>query len=196
METFWSVVGLAVFLAVAFGIGFLVNKVKNAKFARAWAPLRPVIEGSAVVEDGGGAATSWLTGTYQGLPVVARMNPEKNLYSDDGGPRFNEFSVAVRDLKGEHDWTFEMRGKPEPGRSPWVVTAESTALAQRLERAGIESRLPGLGYPKITFRRQTGLLEYVVDVTPSLVPTPELFRQALDFLVWLAAAHRDAASAA
>ena len=70
METFWSVVGLAVFLAVAFGIGFLVNKVKNAKFARAWAPLRPVIEGSAVVEDGGGAATSWLTGTYQGLPLM------------------------------------------------------------------------------------------------------------------------------
>lgn len=183
METFFSVVGLAAFLAFCYGAGLLLNKFKNAKFVRAWAPLVPVLEKAEVVEDGGGAASSWLTGTYQGHLAVACMTPERR--QGESGPRFNEFSVSLRQVKGTHDWTFALRPSPEPGKSPWQMTAGSTALAQRLERAGIEAGLPGLGFPKVTYRQGTELLEYKIDITPAVVPTPELFARTLDFLVWL-----------
>lgn len=188
-DTVLSVVGLAVFLVLAYGVGILLSRFKNARFSKAWAPLQPLIDGK-IVDDGGGAATSWLTGTYQGYQVQARMSPQRNL--GEAGRRFNDFSVALAQVKGEQDWTFAGRPSPEPGKSPWRVTADTTAVAQRLERAGIENMLPGLGYPKVSFRQQSGLLEYQVDVTPALVPTPELFARTLQFLVWLEGVNREA----
>ena len=188
-DTVLSVMGLAVFLMLAYGVGVLLSRFKNARFRKAWASLQILIDGK-VVDDGGGAATSWLTGTYQGYQVQARMAPQRN--SGETGPRFNDFAVALAQVKGEQDWTFSVRSSPEPGKSPWRVTADTTAVAQRLERAVIENMLPGLGYPKISFRQQSGLLEYQVDVTPALVPTPELFARTLQFLVWLEGVNREA----
>lgn len=188
-DTVLSVMGLAVFLVLAYGVGVLLSRFKNARFRKAWAPLQALIDGK-VVDDGGGAATSWLTGTYQGYQVRARMAPQRN--SGETGPRFNDFAVALAQVKGEQDWTFSVRSSPEPGKSPWRVTADTTAVAQRLERAVIETMLPGLGYPKVSFRQQSGLLEYQVDVTPALVPTPELFARTLEFLVWLEGVNREA----
>ena len=188
-DTVLSVMGLAVFLMLAYGVGVLLSRFKNARFRKAWAPLQALIDGK-VVDDGGGAATSWLTGTYQGYQVRARMSPQRNL--GVAGRRFNDFAVALAQVKGEQDWTFAGRPSPEPGKSPWRVTADTTAVAQRLERAVIENMLPGLGYPKVSFRQQSGLLEYQVDVTPALVPTPELFARTLEFLVWLEGVNREA----
>ena len=188
-DTVLSVMGLAVFLMLAYGVGVLLSRFKNARFRKAWAPLQALIDGK-VVDDGGGAATSWLTGTYRGYQVQARMAPQRN--SGETGPRFNDFAVALAQVKGEQDWTFSVRSSPEPGKSPWRVTADTTAVAQRLERAVIETMLPGLGYPKVSFRQQSGLLEYQVDVTPALVPTPELFARTLEFLVWLEGVNREA----
>ena len=192
-DTVLSVIGLAVFLVLAYGVGILLSRFKNARFLKAWAPLQALIDGK-VVNDGGGAATSWLTGTYRGYQVQARMSPQRNL--GVAGRRFNDFAVALAQVKGEQDWTFARRPSseraPEPGKSPWLVTADTTAVAQRLERAVIENMLPGLGYPKISFRQQSGLLEYQVDVTPALVPTPELFARTLQFLVWLEGVNREA----
>ena len=188
-DTVLSVMGLAVFLMLAYGVGVLLSRFKNARFRKAWAPLQALIDGK-VVDDGGGAATSWLTGTYRGYQVQARMAPQRN--SGETGPRFNDFAVALAQVKGEQDWTFSVRSSPEPGKSPWRVTADTTAVAQRLERAVIETMLPGFGYPKVSFRQQSGLLEYQVDVTPALVPTPELFARTLEFLVWLEGVNREA----
>ena len=186
-----SAIGLAIFLVVAYVVGGWLNRFKNAKFRRAWAPLLPLLQDAKVVDDGGGAATSWLTGTYRGHHVQAWMTPQRNLYSgESGGARFNDFALSLANLKGEQDWDFQFRSTPEPGKSPWRVTADTTALAQRLERAGIESQLPGLGFPKITFQRQGGLLQYQVDVTPALVPPPDAFRRTLDFLIWMADVNR------
>ena len=188
-DTVLSVMGLAVFLVLAYGVGVLLSRFKNARFRKAWAPLQALIDGK-VVDDGGGAATSWLTGTYRGYQVQARMSPQRNL--GVAGRRFNDFAVALAQVKGEQDWTFSVRSSPEPGKSPWRVTADTTAVAQRLERAVIETMLPGLGYPKVSFRQQSGLLEYQGDVTPALVPTPELFARTLEFLVWLEGVNRAA----
>jgi hypothetical protein len=182
-ETVLSVIGLAVFLVLAYFIGATVSRFKNARFRKAWAPLMPMLEGAIIADDGGGASASWLTGTYGGHRVQARMNPERN--SGETGPRFNDFSVALADVPGEQDWTFEFRASVAPGKSPWLVSAGSTAVAQRLERAGIEARLPGLGYPTVTYRTGTRTIEYRVDITPSLAPSPDQFKRTLEFLAWL-----------
>ena len=50
----------------------------------------------------------------------------------------------------------------------------------------------GVRLSKDSFRQQSGLLEYQVDVTPALVPTPELFARTLQFLVWLEGVNREA----
>jgi hypothetical protein len=188
-DTVLGVIILAIFLPVVYVAGRWVNRFKNARFHQAWAPLVPLIDGK-VVDDGGGAASSWMTGTYRGQKVQARMTPARAV--DEDGPRFNDFSVAVAEVDGEHDWSFAFRSGPAPGKSPWRVTAGSTAVAQRLERAGIEARLPGLGYPKVTFTRASRLLEYQVDVTPSIVPTAEQFKATLEFLIWLNGINREA----
>lgn len=76
----FGVVVLAIFLVVVFALGFLISRFKNARFEKEWQPLVPLINGK-VVNDGGGAATSWLTGTYQGKSVYASMIPKRNRYS-------------------------------------------------------------------------------------------------------------------
>jgi hypothetical protein len=114
------------------------------------------------------------------------MTPERNLYSGESGPRYNDFAMSIENVQGAHDWTFEFDAPV------WRVKADTTAVAQRLERAGIQEHLPGLGFPKVTYRRSTKLIEYQVDITPSLVPNPALFVRTLDFLIWLEGVNREA----
>jgi hypothetical protein len=64
------------FLIAVFAAGFVISRFKNRRFTAAWAPLVPII-GGKVVDDGGGAATSWLTGTFQGRSVHAVMIPNR-----------------------------------------------------------------------------------------------------------------------
>ena len=75
-DTLLGGIALAAFLVLVFGAGVVLNKWKNARFRQAWAPLVPIINGK-VEDDGGGAASSWLAGTYQGQPVYARMTPAR-----------------------------------------------------------------------------------------------------------------------
>ena len=185
-DTLFGVIALAIFLVVVFAIGILVNRIKNARFALTWGPLIPLINGK-VEENGGGAASSWLTGTYGGHKVYAQMIPGRKL--SEGSQPFNDFAMGVREVPGHDDWKFEFRGHGSP---PWQVTAGSTAIAQRLERVNISEHLPGLGYPKISYRKSTGQLEYQVDITPAKVPTPEQFVRTLDFLIWLADVNKQA----
>src|SRR5689334_20548661 len=87
-----GIVVLVPFLILCFVLGKAIATLKNARFTKAWAPLVPVIQGT-VVHDGGGASTSWLTGTWQGRKVQASMTPGRNRYSGESGSRYNEFGV-------------------------------------------------------------------------------------------------------
>lgn len=66
--------GLILFLAVIFVAGYFLYKFKNARLTNAWGPLVSLVNGK-VVGDGGGGTSSWLSGTYQGRPVVAKLAP-------------------------------------------------------------------------------------------------------------------------
>ena len=182
----FGAVVLVIFLIFVFVLGWLINKFKNARFAKAWASLQPIINGK-VHEDGGGAATSYLVGTYQGWQVQASMMPNRNMYSGESGHYYNHFDVALLGVPGKQDWSFEYHAPIMGfGKSGWHVETKDQALAERLERANLIAALAGMGQPKIIYQQRNGLLKYEADITPLEVPTPEMFQKKLEILLWLA----------
>jgi hypothetical protein len=197
-DMIFGAVGLVIFLALVFAAGLLLSKFKNARFAKAWGPLQSVVNGT-VTGDGGGAATSWLTGTYRGAKVRASMTPGRNR-SSEGGDKYNYFDVALLDLPGARDWDV-IYGTAFLGfgRSGWHVKAEDEMLAESLRGAGVVEMtasfgtphtLGGVGLPTVSYRRREQTLRFSEDVTPQWAPTPEQFRERLDFLLHLAEVNR------
>ena len=106
-ETWDMIVGAAIlipFLILVFAAGLVLNKFKNGRFTRAWGPLVPIINGT-VIQDGGGAATSWLTGTYRRRKVRASMVPNRNRYSGESGHTYNYFDIEIQDVPGGQGWS-------------------------------------------------------------------------------------------
>ena len=68
---------LVPFLAFIFVAGYFIYQFKNRQLTSAWGPLVGLVNGK-VVGDGGGGASSWLSGTFQGRPVVAKLAPNPN----------------------------------------------------------------------------------------------------------------------
>lgn len=85
---------LVIFLIFVFAAGFLLNRFKNRRFHQAWLPLVPLLNGK-IIDDGGGAATSWLSGTYRGQPVRAAMIPNRT-YSNGSTISTPAFSKSRR----------------------------------------------------------------------------------------------------
>ncbi len=177
---------LAIFLVFIFLAGMLISRFKNARFAKAWTPLAPLI-GGKVVEDGGGAATSWLTGTWRGRRVVASMTPNRNLYSGESGHRYNHFDVALLDVPGGRDWKIEYQTAILGfGQTGWRIVTRDKALEDRLNASGILFAVSNFGSPEIAYSARDGKLQYSDDVTPQWIPTPERFQQELELLLTLA----------
>lgn len=165
---------LVLFLAFCFAAGKVLSGFKNARFTKAWSPLVPIIDGT-VVHDGGGAATSWLVGTWQGRKVQASMSPGRNLYPE-GGMKFNEFGVELLDVPGGQDWRIA---------NSRIEIAEP-ALRQRLEASGILLMIQAFGAPAVSYSRSQKKLSYSEDAGSRWIPTPEHFRAELDLLLRLA----------
>jgi hypothetical protein len=176
---------LAVFMVFVFALGFLVNRFKNSGFRKAWAPLIPMIQGK-VVEDGGGAATSWLSGTYRGRKVVASMTPSRNRYSGESGSRYNYFDVALLDVPGGQDWQIEYKTAILGfGQTGWRVLTKDKALEDRLNASGILITIPNFRPDEVLYRARERKLLFAEDVTPQWIPTPERFQQELELLLAL-----------
>src|SRR5689334_22524567 len=106
LSDFWlGVIVLIPFMVGVFTLGWLINRFKNRRFTVAWRPLVPVI-GGRVVEDGGGAATSWLTGTFEGRRVYGSMIPDRN-QGTESGLKYHYFEAALQDVPGRVDWRVE-----------------------------------------------------------------------------------------
>lgn len=167
-------VGLVIFLVFVFAAGKVLIGFKNARFTKAWAPLVPIINGT-VIHDGGGAATSWLVGTWQGRKVQASMSPGRNLYPE-GGTKFNEFGVELLDVPGGQDWRFEEAR----------ITMADPALRQRLEASGILLMLQAFGSPIVSYSRSQKKLSLSEDAGSRWTPTPEHFEAEIGLLLRLA----------
>lgn len=177
---------LAIFLVFVFLAGWVLNRFKNSGFRKAWAPLIPMIQGR-VVEDGGGAATSWLTGTYRGRRVVASMTPNRNRYSGESGPRYNHFDVTLLDVPGGQDWRIEHQTAILGfGQTGWRVLTKDKALEDRLNASGILFTVANSGVEEVLYSARERKLLFAEDVTPQWTSTPERFQQELELLLTLA----------
>ena len=164
---------LVIVLICAYWVGGLLSRWKNARFARAWAPLVPVINGT-ITNDGGGAATSWLTGMYAGHQVRASITPDRNRYSEQTGPRYNYFDVALLDVQGRQDWSI---------RSKNIVADD--VLEERLRESGIVAMLTSIGSPEARYNARQQTLQISLEVTSGWAPMPESFQAYLNLLLRL-----------
>src|SRR5262245_47559054 len=169
------------FLVVVFIAGKILSDFKNRRFTRAWAPLVPILKGT-ITHDGGGAVTSWLTGTYRGRRVSASMVPGRNMYSGESGFTYNSFEIAFLDLPGAQDWAALVK-TPPLGQARWHIAADDKALEERLRAAGVIALVERLGAPKVTYQRREDRLLFSEDAGPLWVPTPERFQEELEVLL-------------
>ena len=191
----FGVAGLAVALPVFWAVGRLVARVRNARFARAWAPLLPLVDGTLGFDTTG--SSSALTGRYRGAGVQATMAPKvppdwglgRTVLGAHVGVHRNGFLLTLRGIAGHSDWWVTYPDRvPLLGSDAYAVHADDPALVARLERAGVvalaERLEPALW---IRYSAAAATLTLREDVEPRWVPRPERFQAALDVLTTLAA---------
>ena len=191
-DMLYGAIGLVIFLVVAFIAGYFLYKFKNARLTSAWGPLVGLVNGK-VVGDGGGAASSWLSGTYQGRPVVAKLAPDLNQH-EDGGSKYNYFDVALTGVPGRHNWAVDYRRSVlGVGQSGWRVETKDGALQAALAAAGVTDLVAPFGQPPqhfhlppVQYSRGEQTLRYRADLSPALAPTPQQFGQMVELLARLA----------
>jgi hypothetical protein len=181
-------IGVAILVPFLFAIylaGKVLYKFKAARFIKAWAPLVPVIDGK-VTNDGGGAATSWLSGIYQGNTVQASMVPNRNRYTGQTGHRYNYFEVELQNVAGQHDWDIVYRAAVLGfGDTGWHIETADKTLEQCLQNAGVDTRAAALKPIRIAYKSRQSTLTLSEEVTPRWAPTPERFREEIEFLIGL-----------
>lgn len=186
-DTVLGTIILTVFLASVFAVGWVLYRIKNAALARAWTTLLPLVEGAAITGDGGGAATTWLSGSYQGHKIQASSSPDVAKYPEESGHSANRFTAALLEVPGAHD--FRITSAPtlgQFGRGSWRVDADDAGLQATLTAAGVIALVCAFGDLEIFYDRRERMLRFVEDVRPMRVPPPERFRQELDMLIELA----------
>lgn len=191
-DMLFGAVGLVIFLVVVFIAGYFLYKFKNARLTKAWGPLVGLVNGQ-IVGDGGGAASSWLTGVYRGRPIAAKIAPDLNKY-EDGGAHYNYFDVALREVPGKSDWTAGYdRAFLGMGQSGWQVKAKDAVLEAALRAADVAALVAPFGETpahfvgwSLDYSAREQLLRYKTDITPQVVPTPQQFTAMLDMLLAVA----------
>lgn len=190
-DMLFGAIVLAIFLVFVFIFGYLLYRFKNARLTNAWGPLVSQVNGK-VAGDGGGGATSWLTGNYRGHNVQASMVPNRNMYSgDEGGGRYHYFDVALAGVSGGHDWSVQFdRAILGVGQTGWRVHTKNPALQAALEAADVVSLVAPLGEPPqhlagptLEYNSRTKLLRYAADNGATWTPTPQLFTGQLEMLI-------------
>jgi hypothetical protein len=186
----FGVAVLAVVLPLLYVAGRLIARVKNWWFARTWAPLMPLLRGATITADQGIAVTSWLSGSYRDVQVVASMTP--NVAHQYGSkPNGNRFTAAVRDVPGRQDWSIAWSvGLPFVGSAKWSVNSTDSALEARLADGGVIAMIEQFGRATVRYQSHDQTLEWGAYIEPLVILPPETFRRVLDALIDLASVSR------
>lgn len=196
-DMLFGIIVLVIFLAIVFVGGYFLYKFKNSRLTKAWGPLVHIVDGK-VVGDGGGGATSWLVGTYKGRKVQAAMTPNRNVYSStgdmDSSASYNDFEVALADVKGKQDWNVTyVRKIMGMGKEGWRVQSADPSVQAGLDAAGVIPLVAPFGIPTshitlptLEFNRREELLRYRYDAGSSWTPSPQVFVEHLEMLLQLA----------
>ena len=187
-DTLSGVLYVAGLLFVAYWIGKLLGWVRKKRFANAWRPLVPLVNG-IFTSEATISETSVLTGMYAGYPVRAYMAPGSNRshYSKE---RYNYFEVQLLHQPGKLDWRVNYQTSVLGlGKQGWQIQA-SPALADGLEQQGVLGQIRALGTPIVHYTQQQESLLLSEDVTPAWAPSPQHFKQQLELLLYLARVNR------
>ncbi|HEY0603142.1 MAG TPA: hypothetical protein VGD58_09535 [Herpetosiphonaceae bacterium] len=189
-DLFFGAIILIIFLIFVFGLGFLISKFKNVRFAKAWTPLISII-GGTVRDDNGGSASSFLVGNYQGRTVRATMAPQLNRYSESGS-YYNYFDVTIAGVPGKQNWQLKYNTPILGfGSTGWEIVADDAALQQRLQARGVIDLIERLGATPIftqstlDYNARNSALLFREEVT-GWIPEPDRFKQQLETLLQLA----------
>lgn len=195
-DTLLGVCSLSIFIPFIIVMGYFIYKFKNARLTNAWGPLVALVNGK-VVGDGGGGTSSWLSGTYQGRPVVAKLAPNLNESTTDGtssGVKYNYFDVALTGVRGRQQWAVDYSyGVLGLGRTGWHIQTKDSALQAALEAAGVIDLVANFGrpphhlhQPPIEYSRSEESLRYRADIAPAVALTPQQFELVVALLIRLA----------
>ncbi|MGV3708850.1 MAG: hypothetical protein ACO1Q7_08410 [Gemmatimonas sp.] len=170
---------LAVFLVIVFVLGFLLNRFKNRRFRNAWMPLASLLTDVRITEDGGGAATSWLSGKFHGRLVHASMSPDvaQHSFTTNKG---NHFSIIVPDVVAGESWFAEYApATPLLRKQGWTITTESRATHDAIERSEILPLVQSLGYGSLRYNAGRRQLVWQELIEPLWVLPPAQFTVAV-----------------
>lgn len=191
-----GICGLAVFLVVIVIAGILFYKFQNSRLTSAWGPLVGLVNGQ-VTGDGGGGTSSWLSGIYQGRPVVAKLAPNVNESTTDSsstGVKYNYFDVALTGVPGQHNWAVDYsRSVLGLGQSGWRIETKDSALQAALAAAGVTDLVASFGQPPqhfhlspVQYSRSEQTVRYRADISPAVAPSADQFGQMVALLARLA----------
>ncbi|PLS79245.1 MAG: hypothetical protein CYG59_14250 [Chloroflexi bacterium] len=180
MDTILIFVGAIVFIAAIAVLVVVYLKKANAKYAQLWAPLAGFVSGTS--------KGSKLTGTFNSMPVQARINA----VSDDNSTDYFYELVLTPGAQGK-DWSLSYTGDKllGMGAKSWHVKTKDDGLKQRLA----ESVLPTLeqwpSFPEITYKAKGGTLKYAIKVKSMYaIPGLDEFKQELELLARLGEINR------
>lgn len=159
----------------------LIRKPKD-RYGKRWEPLAAII--------GGSAQGSRLKGSYQGLPIMARIGGE----GDETPNYFYEVTVTLG--PAPKDWALSFTGEKflGSGTKAWRIKSKDDDLRTRLADAGAVAAVQDWpNHPEITFKGKTGTLHYWQRASGMYdLPSVEAFQAQLELLAKLSAMNRQA----
>jgi hypothetical protein len=176
-----TIAATAVIILIGLGAAAQLRKSRNI-YGKLWGPLTPLVKGSA--------RDSRLIGTYQGLPIAARIG-------GDGGETPSYFyELTATPGPAPQDWALSFTGEKflGTGTKTWRVKSKDDALRQRLTDAGAAAAMQAWSrQPEITFKGKNGTLHYWEKAEGMYdLPSVEAFQAQLDLLTKLSAMNRQA----
>ena len=181
MDTILIFVGAIVLIAAIAVLVVVFMKKANAKYAQLWAPLASVVSGTS--------KGSKLTGTFNGMPVQARINA----VSDDNSTDYFYELVLTPGAQGK-DWSLSYTGDKllGMGAKSWHVKTKDEGLKQRIADGGAMATIQQWpGFPEVTYKAKQGTLKYAIQVNGMYaLPSADEFKAQLGLLAGLADVNR------
>lgn len=147
----------------------------NDQYGRLWGPLAALVNGSA--------QGSRMTGTYQEMPVTARLTGG----GEDDAAYYYELTMTPGPAPS--DWSLAFTGEKflGTGTKTWRVKSKDDDLRQRLTDAGAVAAIQDWpSQPDVTYKGKTGVLTYRSRVGGAFdLPSVEQFQAQLDLMARL-----------
>lgn len=193
-DYWFGVIVLAIFVPLCMVAGYLIVRFKNWRLSLYWPPLLPLFtEVSLASGAGGRGAGGILRGMHRGRRFEASI--ATGVTADmSGDDRFNQFTLALLEVPGGHDWCVVQRpgGLLGLGKAQWHVESGAPALADALRAAGVMEAAFALGGedytvaqtgPVLAYNHKSAQLVLRRDTGKAYTPAPDTLRNDMAALL-------------